>query len=85
MSIRSQIRSFCKIDTGGGGGRGVGLSLGCHCGVTYQILGLYVNPFSDKEFLQNLYGWEGGEWSEFGLSLWCHIPNFRSVCESVLS
>ena len=38
---------------GGGGGGGGGLSLGCHCGVTYQILGLYVNPFSDKEFLQN--------------------------------
>ena len=36
----------------GGGRGGNGLSSGCHCGVTYQILGLYVNPFSDKEFLQ---------------------------------
>ena len=101
---------------------GGGLSLGWHCGVTYQILGLYVNLFSHKEFFAKLIrvggglvwvgtmvshtkfqvcismrslirsfckidmggGGRGGR-SKFGLSLWCHIPNFRSVCQSVLS
>ena len=27
----------------------------------------------------------GGGGSEFGLSVWCHIPDFMSVCESVVS
>ena len=30
-------------------------------------------------------GGGGGGWSEFRLGLWCHIPNFRSACESILS
>ena len=47
------IRSFCKIDMGLGR---VGLSLGCHCGVTYQISGLYVNPFS-KFFFVKMRRW----------------------------
>ena len=38
---------------------GGGLSLGWHCGVTYQILGLYVNLFSHKEFFAKLI-WVGG-------------------------
>ena len=58
--IRSLIRSFCKIDRGGVGGWGGGLSLGWHCGVTYQILGLYVNLFSHKEFFAKLIRVGGG-------------------------
>ena len=54
MSIRSLIRSFCKIVRGGlGGGRGRWLDSRWYSGVTYQISGLYVNPFSHKKFLPN--------------------------------
>ena len=36
------------------------MSLGWHCGVTYQILGLYVNLFSHKEFFAKLIQVGGG-------------------------
>ena len=50
MSIRSLIRSFCKIVRGGGGRW---LDSRWYSGVTYQISGLYVIPFSHKKFLPN--------------------------------
>ena len=51
ISMRSLIRSFCKIDMGGGGAGG------------------------------------GNGWifPGFWVTLWCHMQNFRSLCQFVLS
>ena len=44
-----------------------------------------------RQMAENIHTFGGspifsyGHPAEFGVSLWCHIPNFRSVCECVLS
>ena len=44
---------FAKLLGVGGGGMGRWLDSGYYSGVTYQISGLSVNPFSHKKFLPN--------------------------------
>ena len=82
MSIRSLMMSFCKIVRVGGDGWIQGGSFVSH--TKFQV---FMSIRSLIRSLCKIVRGEGGqgEMVGFWVVIWCHIPNFRSLCQSVLS